>query len=87
MAAAPAITIYYSFHEIQSFFKIEKRSNLPSSILRLILATFSLVLINFSTGFNSCSSFGYFLVITGLMSTFILEFALLGHKHFPQKAA
>jgi hypothetical protein len=84
VAAAPAIAIYYSFHGIRSFFKVEKRTNPISSILRLILATLSLVLINY---INSFLSFGYVLVLIGLMSSFILEFALLGYKPFQKEAA
>ena len=86
-AAAPTIAIYYSFHGIRSFLKVEKRTNPISSILRLILVTLSLVLINYSSRSNSFLSFGYVLVIIGLISSFILEFALLGYKPFQKEAA
>ncbi|HXQ35068.1 MAG TPA: zinc ribbon domain-containing protein [Anaerolineales bacterium] len=86
-AAAPAIAIYYSFSGIRSFFKVEKRTNPISSILRLILVTLSLVLINYSSRFNSFLSFGYVLVIIGFISSFILEFALLSYKPFQPEAA
>lgn len=78
LAAAPAMSIYYLFHGLRRFFKLEEANKPINSIFRLIVA--SLSLIAFGTRFNISLSGGYILGAIGLISTFVLDLALMRYK-------
>ena len=93
-AVAPAIVIYYIVHGIRTALMMKAETESPMrrygpTIIRLVLAFVSLVLLQSSVGFNSFLSFGYTLAVIGLLSAFLLELGipLWESRHLGQKAA
>jgi hypothetical protein len=80
-AIAPAIVIYYAVHGIRAALQIRTEVATPvrksgPAIFRFVLAGVSLVLIQFSVGFNSFLTFGYTLAVIGLLSASLLELGI-----------